>query len=93
MKIRIISVPDGSAKEVYRRALVGLIVEARGVVDARPPKPNTNGRAYEVESDTLAQALHEAGKAAAAKYYGNVNPFPAMQWIGILIPTAAAEAV
>lgn len=92
MRIKIVQLPDGSAPVEYRRALVGLTVEALSVVEVRPPKPNTNGRAYEVESERLTKALTDAGHKDAARYYGNMNPFPALQWIGVLIPTGAAEA-
>lgn len=89
--IKFIKVPDGSAPLYARKALLDKVFEAE-TVDSYDPKPNTNGRAYKIDSDHIGQILKNTGEEKAAHYWWSVNQFPAMQRIGILFPTASAEA-
>ena len=61
-------------------------------VSATNPRPNTKGRAYEIDTRHAAEVLMGAGHQEAAAYFDGLNRFPAMQRLGFCVETAAAEA-
>lgn len=89
MKIKIHTTPGGSVPQKHRESLVGLIFEA-DLVRASAPKPNKDGWAYQIDADHAFDVLKAAGRKEAAQYYGNLNPYPAMQSLRFCVETNKA---
>jgi hypothetical protein len=89
MKIKIHTTPGGSVPQKHRESLVGLIFEA-DLVRASAPKPNKDGWAYQIDADHAFDVLKAAGRKEAAQYYGNLNPYPAMQSLRFCVETDKA---
>lgn len=89
MKIKIHTTPGGSVPQKHRESLVGMIFEA-DLVRASAPKPNKDGWAYQIDADHAFDVLKAAGRKEAAQYYGNLNPYPAMQSLHFCVETDKA---